>query len=455
MAFPTVAINSTGSDTAASGAGPATAVTGTAAAHTGGAATTTITLTNSPNLTGVATDGSAAIWLATSSGRRWSKITAADNAAKTVTVEDTFTIASGSAVNYAIGGKRLSQDGSTQLGLDVKPGWTIDVQSALTNTVNFRLAFTAVNNLWVTYTSTTTPRPVITTATNSVYGLDVAGANNLIVSHLNFRSTAGTPGNGLSIASAVIANEVHVTDCVFDGFAVGIQDHDNGSNTSITGLVLTACEVKNCTGIGVNSWAGAQMEDCYVHGNAGKGLVVTSIGNKGISLFRCVFDSNAGNQGDLAPAAQVGHLISQCVFSNGIANNNLLNLNVTNATAFTIKNSIFYNQPGTGVALTAGGGSLAGIILKNNAFGANAAGNVSTATIPSTGTGAVTLTASPFVSSTDFALNSTAGGGAACKGAGFAHPASATATAPDIGAVTSGSATGGPKRRPKLNRLAA
>jgi hypothetical protein len=44
--------NSTGSDTAASGAGPSSAVTGTAAAHTGGSASTTITLTNSTDLSG-------------------------------------------------------------------------------------------------------------------------------------------------------------------------------------------------------------------------------------------------------------------------------------------------------------------------------------------------------------------------------------------------------------------
>ncbi len=57
MALPTIIYDAVGgSDTAASGAGPATAVTGTAAAHTSGSASTTIEFTNSPDLSGVATD---------------------------------------------------------------------------------------------------------------------------------------------------------------------------------------------------------------------------------------------------------------------------------------------------------------------------------------------------------------------------------------------------------------
>src|SRR5258708_31213901 len=87
MALPTVVINSsTGSDTAASGAGPATALFGTAAAT---AASMIVTLlVDNPDLSSVPTDGSAAIWVASSSGIRWSKITGKDNTVgvKTVTV---------------------------------------------------------------------------------------------------------------------------------------------------------------------------------------------------------------------------------------------------------------------------------------------------------------------------------------------------------------------------------
>src|SRR3954470_959504 len=103
MALPTIAINSgTGSDTAASGAGPATALSGTGAAT---AASTTVTLlTDNPDLSGVATDGSAVIWVGSSSGRQFAKITGVNNTAgvKTVTVSDAFANTE-SGKNWGIG----------------------------------------------------------------------------------------------------------------------------------------------------------------------------------------------------------------------------------------------------------------------------------------------------------------------------------------------------------------
>lgn len=52
-------------------------------------------------------------------------------------------------------------------------------------------------------------------------------------------------------------------------------------------------------------------------------------------------------------------------------------------------------------------------------------------------TGFVTLSADPFVdaSSNDFRLNTTAGGGASCRGIGFAYPGQSVQSYPDIGAL--------------------
>lgn len=80
-------------------------VQGTAAAHTGGASTTTITLTGSPDLSGVvfttANDWRPWIWLNVNGGI-WSLLSSADNTAKTVTGSVTVDIESGSAVDYRI-----------------------------------------------------------------------------------------------------------------------------------------------------------------------------------------------------------------------------------------------------------------------------------------------------------------------------------------------------------------
>ncbi len=71
MAYPTIIFNATsGSDTAASGAGPSTAVTGSSATVNGGDPGTVLDLDGTPDLSGVATDGSGAIFLGTWSGPR-------------------------------------------------------------------------------------------------------------------------------------------------------------------------------------------------------------------------------------------------------------------------------------------------------------------------------------------------------------------------------------------------
>lgn len=138
MAFNvTVSYNaSTGSNTAASGSGPAIAVTGTSAAYSGdgagGGTQTVITFTNSPDLSSVAQYD--VLYLNTGSGEKYLfEIVSADNTAKTVTVTvapDTA-INSGSAVNYAIGGKRAGPlragDGSTQMDFEsAEDRWTFE-----------------------------------------------------------------------------------------------------------------------------------------------------------------------------------------------------------------------------------------------------------------------------------------------------------------------------------------
>ena len=138
MALPVILVNSaTGSDSAASGAGPATALTGSSASTSGTGLV--VTLDGSPNLSGVATDGSHVIYLndSTANARNFGKITAADNTAKTVTVSDAFGL-SLSGKSWAIGGVRASinANGSEKLWStsgstagDVMPGWTVRMQS--------------------------------------------------------------------------------------------------------------------------------------------------------------------------------------------------------------------------------------------------------------------------------------------------------------------------------------
>ncbi len=439
MALPTVAINSAGSDTLASGAGPAVALNGSlAATHTN----TTVNITDVVDLSGVAVDGSAVLWVSSSSGKQWSKITtiAGSSGAWVVTVADAYANTE-SGKSWAIGGKRLSLNGSIQLGLDMRSGWVIDVQTDQVLTSTFRLTPNAVNNQWSSFTSTSVTRPIISTSTNSVSPCDLQGANQLIVSHLSLLNTAGTPADGIALASfSSAATAVLVDDCVVDGFRNGIMDHDSGGNADVFAMVITNCEVKNCTTFGVNLWAGANVEGCKIHDNLGAGLNLLGTRARAVSVVDTVIYGNVGIDCDVALVAQTSALFRNVNFTGataGVSAGFGLRLNTANNTnTVRVDNCIFYGNAKYGLY----NANLIGVLsVSNCAFGNNVTADVF-GTGVTTGTNPITLTANPFVSATDFALNSTAGGGAACKGAGISQSLlSASATAPDVGAVQRGS----------------
>lgn len=237
--YPDIRFNSsTGSDTAASGAGPSVAVTGTAAAHTNGVASTTITLTNSPDLSGVATDGSAAIWLNTTSGRQWSKITAKDDTAKTVTVENSFTIASGSAVNYAIGGKRATFNETNSRKLftsDVGTYWTITTETDQSLTSSIACTFNP-SQFYIRGDSDTNHRVITQTANAACFSS--FNAANLWFLNLKFQCTAATKTSAGAYSGGG-NNAPRFFNCI-------IGDSTNTLSYAASGVVNAVCVFTNC-----------------------------------------------------------------------------------------------------------------------------------------------------------------------------------------------------------------
>src|SRR5688500_14311591 len=101
----TILFNSvSGSDTAASGAGPATAITGSNASYSG----SVFTLDGSPDLSGVVVADSI-LYVDTSTGRKFFDITSIDNTAKTVTVVSA-PAGTATGLTWAIGGQRATFD---------------------------------------------------------------------------------------------------------------------------------------------------------------------------------------------------------------------------------------------------------------------------------------------------------------------------------------------------------
>ena len=133
MAARIIFVNSSGSDTQASGCGPSTAVYGTSAATDG---TTTIDLsTDSPDLSTVSQYD--LIWVDTATGRAFGEVQSVDNTAKTVTVGESLDLGSGQ--NWAIGGKRATLESLNNFITTVNTSqqWVIKIETDQTLTATF------------------------------------------------------------------------------------------------------------------------------------------------------------------------------------------------------------------------------------------------------------------------------------------------------------------------------
>lgn len=447
MAFPTITFSASGgSDSQASGAGPASAVFGTNASFSG----STWTLDGSPDLSGVATDGSAVLWAQTSTGRQFFTINAKDNTAKTVTTDDA---PSGTSTGrtWAIGGKRATLNNTQSRTLvgatGIKAGWTIDIDQSggdqvLTSTLTINGASVGGTNGPITLKSSSGTRAKITSATNSVHLLSISAAHGWKVQHLEFTHTAGTRGNCMYATNRT--NYWWWDDCVFDGFNTAIFG-DFITQWSFHNSVLSRCEIKNCVSSGINN-VGSNMRviGSWIHDNGSHGIhgnaADGSPGGCSWHIFNSLITNNTGRgiywQLNDSPQRSF-HIHNSTIAGNG--SNGIEIVGTTDRTRLVdVWNSIVYNNNGWGLLV---GSGMMHMMAFYNAMGSNASGNYSNVTP----IGDVTLSTDPFTdaASDDYTLNDDAGGGADCKEAGFGGSIMGMDTYLDLGALQSQGSGGG------------
>ncbi|HEY2253340.1 MAG TPA: right-handed parallel beta-helix repeat-containing protein [Planctomycetaceae bacterium] len=286
-------------------------------------------------------------------------------------------------------------------------------------------------------------RPLITTATNSKDLIrSTAGApiNYRVWDNLNFSSTAGTPGNGITGGSGGGGiNFSTISHCKISGCNAGI-DGDNSAYFAFGNLNIVNVEVTGCADAIVNT-STLKVSGCCIHGNSGYGIKLPSLAS---TVLECivrdtVIYANANGIYSLAAVAIANNQgalldIDHCAIV-GNTNDGIQNAAANGRlSVLSLQNSILYGNGGFGVNITNAAAMI--VVNRNNAYGSNASGNRNNL---AAGAGDVTLSADPFTakSSNDFSLNSTAGGGAACKGAGFpgSIPGLVTAGSADIGAL--------------------
>jgi hypothetical protein len=439
MAVPIVQFNSsTGSETQASGAGPATAKFGTNASFAG----SVVTLDGSPDLSGVAVDSSHVLWLLTSTGRQFFAITAKANSG-TPTAQVTVADApAGTATGrtWAIGGKRQSIDTINSRNIfvgDIKPGWTIDLEGTFTLTSAITLLIPATNVGFITVQCSVATRAVITSATSSQVLFNSATRSGWVWRHLKFTHTGATRGDAF-VASGV-TDGWWWDDCVFDGVRKGING-DYVSNYVFIYSRVTRCEFLNCTSYPIENVGQFCVDSCYIHDNASHGFYGSAISP--------VFNLRT---------------FTNCVIVNNGGRGIYWNTTATNVCEFVIKNCIIANNTSNGIEIVGPTFLSRGLTLINCIVYGNAAqvvvndptaimgyNNALHTTSPRSGytslPGEFTLAASPFIGGSDYRLNNTAGAGALCRAAGIPGPMGSMTGFLDVGALQTGGSSGSATR---------
>lgn len=312
------------------------------------------------------------------------------------------------------------------VALLTSPGDILYIQATGTNyTLTSAQAFTIDGSTSGKYRIegyTTTPgardgRPVITSATNSVNLFELNAANFLEFVHLKFTHTAGTRGAAFAGVTAA-SNEIRVEDCEFDGCSYAMSFGSREINT----LAFVGNTVINCTSGGVINAEGANGTTIIVgntfRDNSGSAWD-TGGGSANLSFFSNVFADNGRGVYDTGTTRTVVLTFLNNTFANH-TNDGIRVDETSGSVSLALINNIFYGNGAYGINLQDGATENNARLRANrkNAYGSNTSGARNNL---NAGTGDVTLTADPFTNaaSNDFTLNNTAGGGAACRQAGF------------------------------------
>jgi hypothetical protein len=358
----------------------------------------------------------------------------------TVGFHNIVSVAAGVATLDSSGGTGGSTGGTFAVGgaiaspitaaANLTHGNTIYVKADGTYTVSASIVFGIDNNGFnptqvIGYTTTRgdNGRATWTTSTNSVDLIQPGGSvfRDGSFYNLNLTSTAGTPGDGYHTPSRATYN-LMFNNVSFSGFKNGFEGDAGATDTFYT-LTLINTEIKSSTNKGILTSMNVYCAGCNIHDNAGGGVhfLANSAGAWQSSFVHSIISFNTGSGIDQNNGTgQVGRgfsLFNCAVYKN--TGDGVQLITSTAAIPFQTINTVYYGNGGFGINNTGGSTTSApnSYVALSNAFGSNTSG--ATSGVLAIAQGTVTLSADPFTSGTNFALNSTAGGGAALKGVGF------------------------------------
>lgn len=402
-----------GSDTAASGLGPATALTGSGATTDGTAV-----------VTGISTTGASAgdlLWVQSASGRQFSIIASVDSSTQ-VTCDDTF--AAGLGQTWAIGGKRATWDNSDSRNLfvsDAKAGFIIETETnqSLTSSITYSTEGRNDTGFIHVRGASAVSHPVIDLNVTSGH---FQGASNVSMNwsftNLQFTNSAASTTSSCIAISFRDGGRYLITNCIFgdqtNTLYAGISVYSGGSAQ----FLVVDCEFKYLARGAYGTSSPTKSRDatyinCTSHHNGNFGFNTVALD----SLINCIAHDNTG-PGFLLE--QHASNVEGCSMVNCVAYNNTgdgLEIEANHGAA-SVTNCIFVNNGGYGIEklTTSSDITLTYNYFNNNAFYNNTSGEVSS-NITAGPDGHITLTADPFTdaAAADFSINSDAGGGSTLR----------------------------------------
>ena len=395
--------SATGSDVAASGLGPATAVTGSGASTTGSSAV----------VTGIDTTGVTAgdlLWVQSSSGRQFSIVATVDSGSQ-VTCDDQFANTEAGRT-WAIGGKRATLENADSRTLFGVVGWkTIWIVELETNQVIS--SSVVVGEGGTIRGSDEALRTITQTANTSCFSFAVSSLS-LGLRHIKLENTNGSKSSATGVVFNQSFSGVSAYRCVFG-------DPTNKLNNAILRTAGTPrntafleCRISHCLNVGYdagNTNHSPSFFRCRINNNGGHGIVT---GRPNASSFlENTFDSNSGS-GLFVNSNGGGEIIKGNVFYNNASDG--IEIAASDREPFVIVDNIAFGNGRYGINspepvfnfLNSGGGNTSGMFNG----GISASSNF------------IELTADPFVNAAagDFNLNDTAGGGALLRAATLELP---------------------------------
>ena len=258
----------------------------------------------------------------------------------------------------------------------------------------------------------------IVNAINSANTLAFQSSTGVQISNIAFINTAGTPAAGIFF-NYQPSTFVTLQNVLISGATVGI---DGTSGTYCNNLFLFDVEIKSGSSIGLQNGGQTFVFGSWVHGNGGDGIKMTSNEDGALYAYATVSSANTGVgfNDTSSSSAKFFELIDSVAYGN--TSDGIRVASGSGIQSLVSVNTISYGNGGFGLnfpSVPTANTPLNVMLQYNNAFGSNTSGARNSGAPP--GVSDITLTANPFVSVStgNFALNSTAGGGAALYSAGF------------------------------------